>query len=225
VEIWTDVDGIMTADPQVVAAARTIPTISYDEAAELAYFGARVVHPYTSLPAVSREIPVWVRNTGRPDEPGTKITGQAAGAGVRAVASKSGVTLITVRSSRMLNAYGFLQAIFAVFMRHKISVDLVATSEVSVSMTVDGEVDLQVLERDLGELGSVNSQTDKSIVCLVGRDLFRRSAVVSDLLAAVDPAHVRLISFGSSEINLSLVVDSSETDAVLRRLHDKLLSA
>jgi len=224
VEIWTDVDGIMTADPRIIAGARTIPTISYDEAAELAYFGARVVHPYTILPAVRQEIPVWVKNTSRPESPGTRITGRSDGAGIRAVASKSGITLVTVRSSRMLNAYGFLQALFAIFDRHKVSVDLVATSEVSVSMTVDQSTDLGPLGRDLQELGRVEIESGKSIVCLVGRELFQRSSFVSEVFAAVDPAHVRLISLGSSEINLSLVVDESETEAVLQRLHEKLLS-
>ena len=224
VEIWTDVDGIMTADPRVIDGARTIPTISYDEAAELAYFGAKVVHPYTILPAVRREIPVWVKNTSRPESPGTRITGRSDGVGIRAVASKSGITLVTIQSSRMLNAYGFLQALFAVFDRHKVSVDLVATSEVSVSMTVDQSTDLGPLERDLQALGRVEIDSGKSIVCLVGRDLFQRSGFVSEVFAAVDPAHVRLISLGSSEINLSLVVDEGETEGVLRRLHGKLLA-
>ncbi|MBU8912943.1 MAG: lysine-sensitive aspartokinase 3 [Spirochaetales bacterium] len=224
VEIWTDVDGIMTADPRVIDGARTIPAISYDEAAELAYFGAKVVHPYTILPAVQREIPVWVKNTSSPESPGTRITGQADGTGIRAVASKSGITLVTVRSSRMLNAYGFLRALFAVFDRHKVSVDLVATSEVSVSMTVDGDTGLGLLEHDLQELGQVEIERGKSIVCLVGRDLFERSGFVAEVFAAVDPAHVRLISLGASEINLSLVVDEGETEGVLRRLHEKLLA-
>ena len=135
-DFLTPVDGIMTGDPRIIDGAKTIPTISYDEAAELAYFGAKVVHPFTILPAVKKEIPVWVRNTSRPESPGTRITGVSDGTGVRAVASKCGVTLVTVRSSRMLNAYGFLQAIFAVFARNRVSVDLVATSEVSVSMEV-----------------------------------------------------------------------------------------
>ncbi len=224
VEIWTDVDGIMTADPRVIDGARTIPAISYDEAAELAYFGAKVVHPYTILPAVRREIPVWVKNTSRPESPGTRITGRSDSAGIRAVASKSGITLVTIRSSRMLNAYGFLQALFAIFDRHKVSVDLVATSEVSVSMTVDQSTELGPLERELQELGRVEIESGKSIVCLVGRDLFQRSGFVSEVFAAVDPAHVRLISLGSSEINLSLVVDEAETEGVLRRLHEKLLA-
>lgn len=224
VEIWTDVDGIMTADPRVIDGARTIPAISYDEAAELAYFGARVVHPYTILPAVRREIPVWVKNTSRPEGPGTQITNRSDSAGIRAVASKSGITLVTIRSSRMLNAYGFLQALFAVFDRHKVSVDLVATSEVSVSMTVDQSTKLGPLERDLQELGRVEIEGGKSIICLVGRNLFQRSGFVSEVFAAVNPAHVRLISLGSSEINLSLVVDEAETEGVLRRLHEKLLA-
>jgi aspartate kinase len=225
VEIWTDVDGIMTADPRIIDGARTISTISYDEAAELAYFGAKVVHPYTILPAVRRKIPVWVKNTARPESPGTRITDQSEGTGVRAVASKSGITLVTIRSSRMLNAYGFLRAIFAVFDRHKVSVDLVATSEVSVSMTVDHGTNLGPLEHDLRELGRVEIEGGKSIICLVGQKLFERPGFVSEVFAAVDPARVRLISLGSSEINLSLVVDEGETGEVLRRLHERLLTS
>jgi aspartate kinase len=225
VEIWTDVDGIMTADPRIIDGARTIPAISYDEAAELAYFGAKVVHPYTILPAVRQEIPVWVKNTSHPEKPGTEITSRADGAGVRAVASKSGITLVTIKSSRMLNAYGFLHAIFSVFDRHKVSVDLVATSEVSVSMTVDSATDLNPLEQELRELGRVEIDHGKSIVCLVGRDLIQSPGFVSSVFAAVDPAQVRLISLGSSQINLSLVVDESDTEDVLRRLHESLLNS
>ena len=222
VEIWTDVDGIMSADPRVVDNARTIPVISYDEAAELAYFGAKVVHPYTILPAVKREIPVLVRNTGRPDEPGTRIGGAGDRAGVRAIASKRGITLVTVKSSRMLNAYGFLRAIFAVFDQHGVSVDLVATSEVSVSVTVDNDRDLSAVKRDLERLGRVIVQEEKTIISIVGRTLFEDPSFVATVFDAVAPAHVRLVSFGSSEINLSLVVDHEEEVPVLARLHERL---
>lgn len=222
VEIWTDVNGIMSADPRIVHEAQTIPDISYDEAAELAFFGARVVHPYTILPAVQRQIPVYVRNTGNPREPGTCIAGGSQHGGVRAFASRKGITLVTVKSSRMLNAYGFLRAIFAVFDRHGISVDLVATSEVSVSVTVDAGRDLSGLTAELDSLGRVEVQEKKSIVSVVGRTLFENPSVVAEVFAAVAPAHVRLISFGSSEINLSFVVDETDEVPVLTRLHTRL---
>lgn len=222
VEIWTDVNGIMTSDPRVIAEARTIPSVSYDEAAELAYFGARVVHPYTILPAVKRSIPVWVKNTMQPEQPGTRIQAETDGEGIRALASKSGITLITIQSSRMLNAYGFLRALFSVFDRYRVSVDLVATSEVSVSMTVERDVDLAPIITDLEPLGEVSVERDKSIICLVGRRLFQRAGVLSEVFAAIDPIPVRMISLGSSDINLSIVVSEAETERVLRSLHSTL---
>lgn len=222
VEIWTDVDGIMTSDPRVIPEARTIPEISYDEAAELAYFGARVVHPYTILPAVRRSIPVWVKNTMRPEQAGTRIQVSRDEAGVRAIASKSGITLITVQSSRMLNAYGFLRALFAVFDRHRIPVDLVATSEVSVSMTVDRDIDLASVVADLETLGEVSVERGKSIVCLVGRGMLRGEGFLSRVFAAIEPVPVRMISLGSSDVNLSLVVADEEVGRVLRSLHIEL---
>lgn len=224
VEIWTDVDGIMSADPRIIEGARTIDTISYDEAAELAYFGARVVHPYTILPAVRNQIPVWVKNTTRPDHPGTRIAADSEAAGVRAVASKSGITMITVKSSRMLNAYGFLRAIFAKFDRYRIPVDLVATSEVSVSVTVDSTASLDQLLNDLEELGRIEVSRGVCIVCVVGRELFENPAFVAEVFGAVAPAHVHLISFGSSEINLSFVVAEEDEAPVLQRLHSRLWS-
>ena len=222
VEIWTDVTGIMTSDPRITPDAQTIPTISYDEAAELAYFGARVVHPYTILPAVRRAIPVWVRNTSSPDEAGTRIQAQTEGAGIRAIASKSGITLVTVQSSRMLNAYGFLRALFAVFDAHRVSVDLVATSEVSVSMTVDRDVNIAPIVADLAPLGEVTVEREKSIICIVGRGVFQNAGLLSEVFAAIDPNPVRMISLGSSDINLSILVAESDADRVVRSLHARL---
>ncbi len=222
VEIWTDVDGIMTSDPRVIPEARTLSSISYDEAAELAYFGARVVHPSTIVPAVRRSIPVWVKNTGRPDQPGTRIQAESDATGIRAIASKSGVTLITVQSSRMLNAYGFLRALFSVFDRHQVSIDLVATSEVSVSMTIDGSVNPAPIIGDLESLGEVSVEREKSIICLVGRAMFQQAGLLAEVFAAVEPVPVRMISLGSSDVNLSIVVPEAETARVLRALHGRL---
>jgi len=222
VEIWTDVDGIMSADPRLVPGARKFSDISYDEAAELAYFGAKVVHPFTILPAVKRQIPVYVRNTSHPSEPGTRIAAGGPGEGVRAIASKRGITLVTVKSSRMLNAYGFLRAIFAVFAEHGVPVDLVATSEVSVSVTVDSGTALTEIIDELDRLGRVSVQTNKAIVAIVGGTMFDDPRTVSQVFAAVAPAPVRLISFGSSAINLSLVIDETDESDVLTRLHSRL---
>lgn len=224
VQIWTDVDGIMTADPRIIPEARTIPLISYDEAAELAYFGAKVVHPYTILPAVERAIPVWVKNTLRPDVPGTQIQAETPGAGLRALAAISNVTVVTVESSRMLNAYGFLATLFAVFDRHRIAVDLVATSEVSVSVTVDAEAPIDRLSKDLGPLGRVTVERGKGIVCLVGRALFTDPRYLARAIGSLDDIPIRMISLGSSDINLSLVVPGDQTDEAMRRLHGALLT-
>ncbi|MFW5688101.1 MAG: lysine-sensitive aspartokinase 3 [Spirochaetota bacterium] len=224
VEIWTDVTGIMTSDPRVIPEARTIPTISYDEAAELAYFGAKVVHPYTILPAVKRAIPVWVKNTGAPEEAGTRIQTSTEATGIRALASKSGITLITVQSSRMLNAYGFLRELFSVFDRFRISVDLVATSEVSVSMTVDRDVNIAAIVTELEALGEVSVEREKSIICMVGRGMFQQAGLLASVFAAIDPVPVRMISLGSSDVNLSIVVARPETERVLRALHDRLFA-
>jgi aspartate kinase len=211
----------MTADPRVIPGARPIRSISYDEAAELAYFGARVVHPSTILPAVRHEIPVYVKNTGTPEGAGTEIRGASEFAGVRAMASKAGITLITVQSSRMLNAYGFLRALFAVFEEHRISVDLVATSEVSVSLTVDRDFDTGQLVPQLEELGSVVIEPRQSIVCLVGRGVFQDAELLGAVFESLGSIPVRMISLGSSEINLSLVVPEEQMNDALLALHSR----
>lgn len=219
VQIWTDVDGIMTADPRVIPDAVTIPEISYEEAAELAYFGAKVVHPSTIAPAVERGIPVLVRNTTNPDGPFTSISEFVGTPGLRAIAAKKGITLITINSSRMLNAYGFLSNIFSVFERHRISVDLIATSEVSVSMTVDSPARVNTALRELERLGTITVETDKSIICLVGRDLWKDSRFVARVFGVLKDTAVRLISLGSSDINLSIVVPEEQNDDATRLLH------
>jgi aspartate kinase len=219
VQIWTDVDGIMTTDPRKVPSARSIPAITYAEAAELAFFGAKVVHPATIQPAVERGIPVLVKNTKNPSHPGTVIGKEAPGLGLRAIAGRKGATLITVSSSRMLNAYGFLRRIFEIFDRHKVSVDLVATSEVSVSMTVEDKRDLGALTTDLETIGSVKVETDVAILCLVGQELWKDNRLVSRVFEAIPDLPVRMISLGSSEINLSMVLRAKDLDAAVAAVH------
>jgi aspartate kinase len=219
VQIWTDVDGIMTTDPRKVPSARSIPAITYAEAAELAFFGAKVVHPATIQPAVERGIPVLVKNTKNPAHPGTVIGKTAPGLGLRAIAGRKGATLLTVSSSRMLNAYGFLRRIFEIFDRHQVSVDLVATSEVSVSMTVEDKRDLSVLVKDLETLGSVKVETEVAILCLVGQDLWKDNRLVARVFEAIPDLPVRMISLGSSEINLSMVLKARDLDAAVAAVH------
>lgn len=220
VEIWTDVDGIMSCDPRIVPEARSITRLSYDEASELAYFGAKVVHPYSILPAVELNIPVQVRNTGNPDHPGTTITAESERSGFQALAGKDGITVITVHSSRMLNAYGFLSRLFRVFEEERVSVDLVATSEVSVSVTVDQKLLPRKLEEKLGAFGRITVERDKGILCLVGRDLWKDSSFLNRVFTSIgQDIPVRLISLGSSDINLSLVIPAEQSAEAMRRLH------
>ncbi len=219
VEIWTDVNGIMTADPRIVPSARPITTISYREAAELAYFGAKVIHPSTIQPAVNLGIPVRVKNTFEPDHPGTEIVAACSGTGVRAIASKRRITLVSVSSSRMLLAYGFLRRIFEIFEKHQTPVDLIATSEVSVSVTIDNPSALDRIARDLSEIGTVGVEAEKSIICLVGPDLWKDTVFLSRVFTSLHEVPVRMISLGASDINLSLVVPEPATEESVRSLH------
>ncbi|HVP37909.1 MAG TPA: lysine-sensitive aspartokinase 3 [Candidatus Saccharimonadales bacterium] len=221
IEIWTDVDGLMTADPRVVPGARRIPVASFAEAAELAYFGAKVLHPATVLPAVERGIPVEIRNTGKPDCEGTRIVPRApAAAGpVKSIAFKRGITLVNVTSTRMLLAFGFLRALFEVFDRHRTSVDVVTTSEVSVSMTVDRTEALADIRRDLEGFGQVAVETGQAIVSVVGEALKSRPGVAARVFSALGPLEVRMISQGASEINLTFVLAEAQVEDAVRRLH------
>jgi aspartate kinase len=225
VEIWTDVNGIMTSDPRIVKSARTIPQISYREAAELAYFGAKVIHPSTIQPAITLGIPVWVKNTFQPEDPGTKIVGSIPAIGLKAIACKKGITLISVGSSRMLLAFGFLRRIFEIFEKCQTAVDLVATSEVSVSMTIDNPASVNAIARDLAEIGTVGVEAEKSIICLVGQDLWKDTVFLSRVFRSLKSTPVRMISLGSSDINLSLVVPDGDTEDCVRRLHAEFFGA
>jgi aspartate kinase len=221
VQIWTDVTGIMTSDPRIVKTARTIDRISYREAAELAYFGAKVIHPSTIQPAVNLGIPVWVKNTFRPGDAGTCIIPNVPGIGLKAIACKKGITLVNISSSRMLLAYGFLRRIFEIFEKYQTPVDLIATSEVSVSVTIDNASAVNAIARDLSEIGTVGVEADKSIVCLVGQDLWKDTTFVARAFSALKGTPVRMISLGSSDINLSIVVPVEATEEAVRILHNE----
>lgn len=223
VQIWTDVDGIMTCDPKLIAAPKTIPTISYREAAELAYFGARVIHPSTIKPAVAQDIAVTVRNTGNPEAAGTRIVSHTNSTGLKAIAFKKGITVISITSSRMLLAYGFLRRIFEIFEKYSTAVDLIATSEVSVSVTIDETSALREIQNDLAEIGSVTVESEMSIVCLVGQELWKSSTFLAQVFASLESTPVRIISLGASDVNLSLVISDSLTDRTVKKLHSALL--
>ncbi|MBT3275453.1 MAG: lysine-sensitive aspartokinase 3 [Spirochaetales bacterium] len=225
IQIWTDVNGIMTSDPRIVDNARTIGKISYDEAAELSYFGAKVVHPSTIQPATEHNIPVLVKNTLDPEGQFTAVTGATQETGISAIAGKAGITLINITSSRMLNAYGFLSGIFSVFEKHKTSVDLIATSEVSVSVTIDNPASVEAIAEDLEKLGRVGIEKNKAIVCLVGKDLWKDPSFIARVFASLQTTAVRMISLGSSDINLSFVVSEEELSETVRTLHRSFFSA
>jgi aspartate kinase len=223
VQIWTDVDGLLTCDPRLVPDAHVIDRLSFDEAAELAQFGAKL-HPRTLEPAVAANIPVRVLNTHNPSSPGTLITRVVdSGAGPRSIARKRNVTMVHVTSNKMLGAHGFLARLFSAFEELRISVDLVATSEVSVSVTVDERQNMEELERKLHEIAeSVELLDNQSIVAVVGQNLMADSRVGARILGALDGICVKMISLGRSGLNLSIVVDDAEADRAVRAIHNAL---
>jgi aspartate kinase len=225
IEIWTDVDGMLTADPRVVKGAQLIERIGFEEASELASFGAKVLHPNTIAPAVIRGIPVWVLNSRRPEGTGTIITFDAPRRAVSAIAGKSGVTLVKVRSPRMLLMEGFMRSLFAVFERHRTSVDVVATSEVSVSVTIDDASNLEALSVELRTLGDVTIERNRGIVSIVGNGLSDGGTAMAKALGAIGDLHVHMLSLTASGINLTVVVDGDQVSPAMCRLHDTFFSA
>ncbi|MCK5572390.1 MAG: aspartate kinase, partial [Bacteroidetes bacterium] len=222
IQIWTDVDGILTADPTVVLGARNIRALSFREASELAYFGARVLHPETILPAVKRDIPVYVLNSRRPDWCGTLITAKArrnGGGVVKSIAYKEGITLLNIVSTRMFLAHGFLENVFDTFHKYHTVVHTVATSEVSVSVTIDNVRHLREIVRELRTFANVSVARKKAIVCVVGERLKKTRGVAARVMAAIGSVELNMISQGASEINISVVVDEADIDSTVRRLH------
>jgi aspartate kinase len=219
IEIWTDVDGMLTADPRVVDGARLIEHIRFDEAAELASFGARVLHPNTIAPAVRRGIPVFVFNSHRPSGTGTRITFDAPRLPVRAIAGKGNVVIVKVRSPRMLATPGALRAIFEVFERNRTSVDVVATSEVSVSLTVDDDQHLDSVVGQLRAFGDVGVERGRAIVAVVGAGLGESSPAMAQALTAIGDVRLHMVSLSATGINLTLIVDDEQLKPVMRRLH------
>lgn len=220
IQIWTDVEGILSADPRLVPGAQPIEVLGYDEAAELAAFGAKVLHPATILPAVELGIPVTVRNSMKPEGRFTTISrNSGSGRPVTALAGRGPVTVITVRDARMLGGAGFLARIFEVFGRLMVSVDLVSTSEVSVSMTLDPGAPIDRLEEELSEFAAVRVEEGRAIVALVGEQLRQTKGVPAQAFAALKDISVEMISLGSNEINLSLVVKKEDSAEAMRRLH------
>lgn len=226
IEIWTDVSGMYTCDPRMVPNATPIYEISFNEAAELAYFGAKVLHPATIQPAIEKDIPVWIKNTFRPDDHGTKIFAFAPMEGFfRALAFKKDIIIITVNSTRMLLAYGFLSRVFNIFEKHKVSVDLVTTSEVSVSISVDTKERLDPVIEELMEIGHVHVQDKQALVSVVGQKLLNATGVAAKVFKTIDSYPVKLISQGSSDINLSFVVENEHLPYVIQALHKEFFES
>lgn len=221
IQIWTDVSGVLTADPRVVPQAKTIPVLSYQEAAELAYFGAKVLHPKTIQPAIDKNIPVRVCNSRAAKEAGTVIVGESEGAPqtIKAIAHKNGITVVQITSARMLGAYGFLRALFEVFDRHQIAVDVVTTSEVSVSLSIDDSSSLKQVRPDLEQLGSVEIEKDRTIISVVGEGLRNTPGIAAKVFSVINDINVSMISVGASSVNLTFMVDEAQASDAIRRLH------
>jgi aspartate kinase len=227
IQIWTDVDGMLTCDPRIQAGGHLIKVISFSEAAELAYFGAKVLHPATVLPAVEKNIPVRVLNSRRPQVTGTLIVGDLVHSinPVKSIACKRGITIVNIQSLRMLMAHGFLRRIFEVFDRYRTPVDMVTTSEVSVSLTIDDVRNLRDIEEDLRQIAGVNVVRNQAIVCLVGEAIRETPGVSSRIFTALKDVNVRMISQGASLLNISVVLDDAEVEKAVAALHREFFSS
>ncbi|MEP6780564.1 MAG: aspartate kinase, partial [Gemmatimonadaceae bacterium] len=227
IEVWTDVDGMLTADPRVVPNAQLIERIRFDEAAELASFGAKVLHPSTIAPAVQRGIPVYVFNSRNPHGKGTMIAFDEVGAirhPVRAIAGKRNTTVVKLRSARMLLAHGFLRSVFEIFETHRVSVDVVATSEVSISVTLDDPTNLEAVVADLMQYGDVAVERSRGIVAIVGAGIADGTKAMGTALAVLGPIPVYMASLSASGINFTLVIDDAEVVPAMQRLHAAFFS-
>ncbi|HYP07923.1 MAG TPA: lysine-sensitive aspartokinase 3 [Bryobacteraceae bacterium] len=221
IQIWTDVDGMLTADPTVMPGGFRVKTISFAEAAELAYFGAKVLHPSTVVPAIDKNIPVRILNSRRPEVEGTLIVRETVHCAnvAKSIACKKKITLVNIVSTRMLMAHGFLRRIFEVFDRYETPVDMVATSEVSVSLTIDNLARLKDISRELRQFADVTVEEDQAIVCLVGDNIRYTPGVASRTFHALSDINIRMISQGASLLNLSVVVAQDDLKSAVERLH------
>lgn len=223
-EIWTDVDGILTCDPRTVSNTRLIKEISYNEAAELAFYGAKVLHPKTIYPAVEAKIPVYVLNSFNPENTGTKIVSNVESTNIiKAIAFRKSITVINVSSNRMLGTYGFLSKVFDVFKSHRIPIDLVSTSEVSISMTVESNAELNSVINELETFSKVDIYLQKAIISAVG-DGIRNASGIAARFCALTGINVSMISFGASEVNLSIIVDENDVENAVVKLHSEFFN-
>ena len=222
-QIWTDVTGVMTCDPRICSSARTIPVLSYEEAAELAYFGAKVLHPKTIKPAVDNAIPVRVCNTFKPDEVGTMVLAESGHAPntIKSIAHKKNITILRITSARMLGAYGFMSAVFQVFDRHRTVIDVISTSEVSVALTLDNPASIEKVVEDLSRLGEVEVERGYAVICVVGEGLRASTGLASKIFSTIEDVNVALVSHGASSVNLTFVIKEDAAPEVIKKLHEK----
>ncbi len=225
IQIWTDIDGFHNNDPRYVKGTSRIDDLSFDEAAELAYFGAKILHPTSVRPAQDKNIPVRLKNTMDPDSPGTLITSKVTGSGIKAVAAKDGIVAIRIKSDRMLLAFGFLRKVFEIFESHRTSIDMIATSEVSVSMTIDQTDRLKEIIADLENYGTVEVIRDQTIICVVGDMIGESRGMAVQALEALRHIPVRMISYGSSNNNISLLIKTSDKIDALNSLSNHLFQS
>lgn len=227
VEIWTDVNGILSTDPRIVPEAKTLRQVHFLEAAEMAYFGAKVLHPATIFPALKRKIPVWVLNSKNPSDAGTEITAESSGsAGVRGIAFKNHITVVNIHSTRMLGAHGFLKSVFDIFARHKISVDLISTSEVNVSLTLDPNFEIEALQKakaELSAIADVEITRDRAMISVIGRGIRDTAGLAAKIFTEIKNINVQMISMGASELNISFVVAADQSMETVQRLHQALI--
>jgi aspartate kinase len=226
IQIWTDVDGMLTADPRVIAAPKLVPQLSFAEAAELAYFGAKVLHPSTILPAVERNIPVRILNSRKADGPGTTITADPppGATPLTALACKRDVTVVDITSSRMLMAYGFLRRVFEVFERYTTAVDVVTTSEVTVSVTVDDRRHLEPIVEELSEFSQVAVEHEMALLCAVGDRLRNEPAIAARAVGVLEEVPLRMISQAASRRNITVILRQADLPHAMNRLHEEFFS-
>ncbi len=222
IQIWTDIDGMHNNDPRIVKKTFPIAELTFDEASELAYFGAKILHPSTIVPAQKYSVPVRLKNTMDEKAPGTLISDKGTRGEFKAIAAKDGITAIKIKSSRMLLAYGFLRKVFEVFEKYKTPIDMISTSEVAVSVTIDDNRFLQDIENDLRTFGSIEVDKNQSIVCIVGHALSEKEGVLNKVFEAIHSIPVRMVSFGGSPNNISILVDSSLKEKTLVLLNKGL---
>jgi len=221
-EIWTDIDGMHNNDPRVVKKTQPVEQLSFEEAAELAYFGAKILHPTCIWPAQLEKVPVKLLNTMQPQASGTTITEKAGSVGVKAIAAKDGITAINIRSSRMLLAYGFMRKIFEVFEKYRTSIDMITTSEVAVSVTIDNDVYLREIVQELEPFGTVSVEQQQTIVSVVGNEIAQTRDMLSRLFEALTSIPVSMVSYGGSRHNISLLVPSAFKTQTLQQLNKGL---